>query len=105
MENYAEIASVQGLFRKRHAHKQHCKALVKSPKPKLKKALEAINKITTVQFDTDTEESQENEMFDADVADAPESSNILPEPTSDATSTSTQTAMHSEAGTTNDWFL
>ena len=44
-------------------------------------------------------------MFDADVADAAESSNILPEPTSDATSTSTQTAMYSEAGTTNDWFL
>jgi hypothetical protein len=58
LENYAEIASVQGLFRKRHAHKQHCKALVKSLKPKLKKALEAINKITTVQFDTATEESK-----------------------------------------------
>jgi hypothetical protein len=79
------------LFRKRHAHKEHCKALVKSLKPKLKKALEAINKITTVQFDTATAESQENEMFDADV-DTAESSNILPEPTSDATSTLTQTA-------------
>ena len=77
---------------------------MKSLKPKLKKALEAINKITTVQFDTATAGSQENEMFDADV-DAAESSNILPEPTSDATSTSTQTAMYSEAGTTNDWFL
>jgi hypothetical protein len=50
--------------------------LVKSLKAKLKKALEAINKITA--------ESQANEMFDADDADAAESSNI------DATSTSTQ---------------
>jgi len=49
---------------------------VKSLKAKLKKALEAINKITA--------ESQEKEMFNADDADAAESSNI------DATSTSTQ---------------
>ena len=53
--------------------------------PKLK-ALEAINKITNVQFYTSTAESQENEMFDADV-DAAESSNILPEPTSTQTAT------------------
>ena len=58
---------------------------MKSLKPKLK-ALDAINKITTVQFDTATAESQENEMFDADV-DAAESSNILPEPTSTQTAT------------------
>ena len=54
--------------------------MVKSLKAKLKKALEAINKITAA-------ESQENEMLDADDADdadAAESSNI------DATSTSTQ---------------
>ena len=54
--------------------------MVKSLKAKLKKALEAINKITA-------EESQEKEMLDADDADdadAAESSNI------DATSTSTQ---------------
>ena len=43
------------LFRKRHAHKQHCKALVKSLQTSA------------------TAESQENEMFDADV-DAAESS-------------------------------
>ena len=49
------------LFRKRYAHTQRCKALVKSLKPKLK-ALDAINKITTVQFDTATAESQENEQ-------------------------------------------
>jgi hypothetical protein len=73
------------LFRKRYAHTQRCKALVKSLKPKLK-ALEAINKITNVQFDTATEESHENEIFDADV-DAAESSNILPEQTSTQTTT------------------
>jgi hypothetical protein len=76
---------------------------VKSLKPKLKKALEAINKITTVQFDTATAGSQENEMFDADV-DAAESSNILPEPTSDATSTSTQTATARLEQQTIDFF-
>ena len=72
------------LFRKRHAHKQHCKkALVKSLKAKLKKALEAI---------------QANEMFDADDADAAESSNI------DATSTSTQTATARLEQQTIDFF-
>jgi hypothetical protein len=61
------------------------------------------NSRTTIQFDTATAESQENEMFDADV-DAAESSNILPEPISDATSASTQTATARLEQQTIDFF-